>query len=116
MCSRSSESWRSPRSGWSRRRSSASRAMTVAHDFEYTHSERADRRRSFAIAGVFSALLALAGLGIWQLLKDAGARKKKEVKQIPVVQPKELPKPPPEPEKPKEEVKEKIQTPPPEAK
>jgi protein TonB len=89
--------------------------MTVAHEFEYTHSERADRARSFAIAGVFSALLVLVGLGIWQLLKDAGAPKKKHVQQISLVQPKELPKPPPEPEKPKEEIKEKI-PPPPEAK
>jgi protein TonB len=90
--------------------------MSAAQSFEYTQDERSDRRRGFAIAGVFSAMLVLAGLGVWQLLKDAGAPKRKQVQQISLVQPKELPKPPPEPEKPKEEIKEKIETPPPEAK
>jgi protein TonB len=90
--------------------------MAIEQSFDYAQGERSDRRRSMAIAGAFSALLLLAGLGVWQLLKDAGGPKRKQVQQISLVQPKELPKPPPEPEKPKEEVKEKIETPPPEAK
>lgn len=78
--------------------------------------DRAGRLRSLAVAAAVAIGIAATGVGVWQLAKGAGAPKRKQVQQISVVQPKELPKPPPEPEKPREEVKEKIETPPPEAK
>jgi len=89
--------------------------MGFEQTYDYAQADRAGGRRSLAIAGVVAVLLALAAVVAWQMMKNAGAPKKRQMQQISVVQPRELPKPPPEPEKPKEEIKEKIQTPPPEA-
>jgi protein TonB len=75
--------------------------------------ERSPWKRTVAGAAIGVAALALLSAGVWQLVKDAGAPKRKQAQVISLVQPRELPKPPPEPEKPKEEVKEKIDTPPP---
>jgi TonB family protein len=90
--------------------------MSADRGYDYAQGDRAGGRRALAIAGALAVTVAGSGVGAWQLLKGAGAPKHKQVQQISVVQPKELPKPPPEPEKPKEEIKEKIDTPPPEAK
>lgn len=90
--------------------------MSFQDACQYETAERAGRLRSLTIAGVVALAVAVTGVGIWQLAKGAGTPKRKQVQQISVVQPKERPKPPPEPEKPKEEIKEKIETPPPEAK
>jgi outer membrane biosynthesis protein TonB len=90
--------------------------MSYHDTFHDAQADRAGRLRSFAVAGAVAMGLAVTGVGVWQLVKGAGAPKRKQVQQISLVQPKELPKPPPEPEKPKEELKEKIETPPPEAK
>lgn len=89
--------------------------MGFEQTYDYAQADRDGGRRGLAIAGVMAALLALAAVVAWQMMKDAGAPKRKQVQQISLVQPRELPKPPPEPEKPKEEIKEKIDTPPPEA-
>lgn len=90
--------------------------MSFQDTYQDETTGRAGRLRSLAIAGVVALGVAVIGVGIWQLAKGAGAPKRKQVQQISVVQPRELPKPPPEPEKPKEEIKDKIETPPPEAK
>ncbi|MBC7803674.1 MAG: TonB C-terminal domain-containing protein [Candidatus Parcubacteria bacterium] len=86
---------------------------STAFDYAMPPSGR-ERLRNAAMVGAAALMLGAVGFGVWQLLKDAGAPRKKQVQQISLVQPKELPKPPPEPEKPKEVIKEKIETPPPE--
>lgn len=85
--------------------------------FEY-EEEGGSFGRNAALAAGGVIVAAALGFGVWQLMRDAGAPKRKAVQQISVVQPRELPKPPPpeQQEKPKEEIKEKIDTPPPDAK
>jgi protein TonB len=80
--------------------------------FEYEEEDqRAERMRKLAAAGAGAGIVLALGFGVWQLMKDAGGPRRRQVQQISVVQPRELPKPPPEPEKPKEEVKEQIKVP-----
>lgn len=80
----------------------------MAQTFEIRTSRTRERLRAALLVLGTLGVVGAVGAGVWQLIKDAGAPKRRSVQQISLVRPPLPPKPPPEPERPKEELKQEI--------